>query len=177
MLITFEIPEDIALEDGLINQNPLFNRILLFSTRLLNNSFNKETDLLIDDNTDNKILPTGTCIPFSKRMFVSYDGKIHPCEKVNRDSPLGFIDNNGCVRIDCNDIASRFMKRITEFSFLCKKCYMQFCCTKCSFCYSNGKCEEFTSKNKFAKLLSEAVSYIESHPNIIEILENNIIIK
>lgn len=93
MLKTFEIPEDIALEHGLITQNPLFNRILLFSTRLLNNSFNKETDLLIDDNTDNKILPTGTCIPFSKRMFVSYDGKIHPCEKVNRDSPLGFIDN------------------------------------------------------------------------------------
>lgn len=47
---------------------------------------------------------------------------------------------------------------------------------KMFFCYSNGKCEEFTSKNKFAKLLSEAVSYIESHPNIIEILENNIII-
>ena len=44
-----------------------------------------------------------------------------------------------------------------------------------TFCI--GKCEEFTSKNKFAKLLSEAVSYIESHPNIIEILENNIIIK
>lgn len=177
MLKTFVIPEDIAFEYGLIAQNPLFNRILLLSTRLLNNSFNKETDLLIDDNTDNKILPTGTCIPFSKRMFVSYDGKIHPCEKVNRDSPLGFIDNNGCVHIDCDDIASRFMKRITEFSLLCKKCYMQFCCTKCSFCYSNGKCEEFTSKNKFAKLLSEAVSYIESHPNIIEILEKKIIIK
>ena len=70
-----------------------------------------------------------------------------------------------------------FMKRITEVSSLCKKCYMQFCCTKCSFCYSNGKCDEFTSKSKFAKLLSDAVSYIESHPDIIEVVEENIIIK
>lgn len=34
MLKTFEIPEDIVLEHGLITQNPLFNRILLLSTRL-----------------------------------------------------------------------------------------------------------------------------------------------
>lgn len=177
MLKNFEIPEDIAFKQGLITQNPLFNRILVLCTRLLNNSFNKESELLMNESTENKILPTGTCIPFSKRMFVSYDGTIHPCEKVNRDTPLGYIGDNGHVHIACNDIASRFMERITESSFLCKKCYMQLCCTKCSFCYSNGKCDSFTSKDKFAKLLSEAVSYIESHPNIIEMLEEKIIIK
>ena len=32
-------------------------------------------------------------------------------------------------------------------------------------------------KGKFAKLLSDAVSYIESHPDIIEVVEENIIIK
>ena len=32
-------------------------------------------------------------------------------------------------------------------------------------------------KSKFAKLLSDAVSYIESHPDIIEVVEENIIIK
>lgn len=154
MLKTFEIPEDIELVPSLITQNPLFNRILVFTTRLLNNSVSKESELLVDESIENSTLPTGTCIPFSKRLFVSYNGKIHPCEKVNRDSPLGYIDNSGCVHIDCNEVANGFMKRIAEVSSLCKKCYMQFCCTKCSFCYSNGKCEEFTSKNKFAKLLS-----------------------
>lgn len=177
MLKTFEIPEDIELVPSLITQNPLFNRILVFTTRLLNNSVSKESELLVDESIENSTLPTGTCIPFSKRLFVSYNGKIHPCEKVNRDSPLGYIDNSGCVHIDCNEVANGFMKRITEVSFLCKKCYMQFCCTKCSFCYSNGKCDEFTSKSKFAKLLSDAVSYIESHPDIIEVVEENIIIK
>lgn len=156
MLKTFEIPEDIELVPSLITQNPLFNRILVFTTRLLNNSVSKESELLVDESIENSTLPTGTCIPFSKRLFVSYNGKIHPCEKVNRDSPLGYIDNSGCVHIDCNEVANGFMKRIAEVSSLCKKCYMQFCCTKCSFCYSNGKCEEFTSKNKFAKLLSQA---------------------
>lgn len=154
MLKTFEIPEDIELVPSLITQNPLFNRILVFTTRLLNNSVSKESELLVDESIENSTLPTGTCIPFSKRLFVSYNGKIHPCEKVNRDSPLGYIDNSGCVHIDCNEVANGFMKRIAEVSSLCKKCYMQFCCTKCSFCYSNGKCEEFTSLIKFAKLLS-----------------------
>ena len=177
MLKAFEIPEDIELVPSLITQNPLFNRILVFTTRLLNNSVSKESELLVDESIENSTLPTGTCIPFSKRLFVSYNGKIHPCEKVNRDSPLGYIDNSGCVHIDCNEVANGFMKRIAEVSSLCKKCYMQFCCTKCSFCYSNGKCDEFTSKNKFAKLLSDAVSYIESHPDIIEVLKENIIIK
>ena len=177
MLKAFEIPADIELDPSLITQNPLFNRILVFSSKLLNNSFSKESELLVDESIENSTLPTGTCIPFSKRLFVSYNGEIHPCEKVNRDSPLGLIDNNGCVHIDCNEVANGFMKRITEFSSLCRKCYMQCCCTKCSFCYSNGKCDEFTSKRKFTELLSEAVSYIESHPNIIKVLEENIIIK
>ena len=164
------------MDPGLITQNPLFNRILVFTTRLLNNSVRKESELLVDESIENSTLPTGTCIPFSKRLFVSYNGKIHPCEKVNRDSPLGYIDNSGCVHIDCNEVANGFMKRIAEVSSLCKKCYMQFCCTKCSFCYSNGKCDEFTSKSKFAKLLSDAISYIESHPDIIEVLEEKIIV-
>lgn len=177
MLKPFKIPEDIALNQGLITQNPLFNRILTLCTRLLNNSFNKESELLQNENIHDKVLPTGTCIPFSKRMFISFDGKIHPCEKVNRDAPIGYIDADGQVQIDCEKIAGRFIKKITENLHLCKKCYMQFCCTKCSFCYSNGKCNEFTSRVKFMKMLSEIVSYIELHPSIIGILEQKIIIK
>lgn len=177
MLKDFVIPEDIAMNPGLITQNPLFNRILTLCTRLLGNSFNKESDMLTDDGNDSSILPTGTCIPFSKRMFVSYDGKMHPCEKVNRDRPLGHIDGQGSVHIDCDDVADQFMERIRENKSLCARCYLQACCTKCSFCYSNGKCDEFASKSKFAKLLAEAVSYIEMHPDIIDTLENKIIIK
>ena len=177
MLKKFAIPEDMAMDPGLITQNPLFNRILSLCTRLLSNTYNKESDLLTDEHVNKNILPTGTCIPFSKRMFVSYDGKIHPCEKVNRDQPLGNIDYNGIVHIDCDNIATNFMTRIKQNKLLCARCYLQTCCTKCAFCYGNGKCDEFTPKDKFTKLLAEAVSYIESHPSIIETLENNIIIK
>lgn len=173
----FEIPEDMAMDPGLITQNPLFNRILSLCTRLLGYTYNKESELLTDEPVNNDILPTGTCVPFSKRMFVSYDGKIHPCEKVNRDHPLGYTDSKGKVHIDCKYIADKFLERIKQNKLLCSRCYLQTCCTKCSFCYSNGKCDEFTSRNKFAKLLTETVSYIELHPNIIETLENNIIIK
>ena len=75
-LKTFEIPEDIELVPSLITQNPLFNRKFSgFTTRLLNNSVSKESELLVDESIENSTLPTGTCIPFSKRLFVSYNGK------------------------------------------------------------------------------------------------------
>lgn len=177
MVKKFEIPREIEYEPSLIPQNPLFNRILIFGTRLLHNSYNKEFQLLTGEISEDKTLPTGTCIPFSKRLFVSFDGKIHPCEKVNRDIPLGYVDSTGVVKINCAEVADRFMRSVTQASSLCKQCYMQLCCTKCSFCYNNGECDEFTSKTRFTKILSDTISYIESHPDIIKTLEENIIIK
>lgn len=110
-------------------------------------------------------------------MFVSYDGKIHPCEKVNRDFPLGEIKENEMVSFDFKKIAEGFMKKISAIKPQCQQCYLQLCCTKCILCFNGEKCENFTTKDKFSSILSQTISYIENHPNIISLLKDNIIIK
>ena len=173
MLAKFEIPEKYRFKDELISQSPINKRIFEICKSLLQNNFDKEIDLLERKYT----IPTGTCIPFTKRMFVSYDGQIHPCEKVNRDSPLGKINNDGSVSINCAQIANEFMSKLSAHKSVCQQCYLQMCCTKCMLCFNEGKCDDFTSKNKFASMLSQTISYIEKYPDVVSLLNDNIIVK
>lgn len=173
MTAKYEIPEDIRFSDDLIAQSPINKRVMEFCDSLFQNTIYKETNMF----EGRRDIPTGTCIPLSKRMFVSYDGKIHPCEKVNRDHPLGEIYEDGSVSLNFEKIADEFMCRLSAQKPICQKCYLQMCCTKCIMCFNGKICEDFTSKQQFTSLLSQTFSYVENHPDIIKLLKNNIIIK
>ncbi len=41
-----------------------------------------------------KKIPTGTCIPFGKDLFVTVNGKIFPCEHIGHKHPLGWINED-----------------------------------------------------------------------------------
>lgn len=173
MLKRYEIPENIRFDNELITQSPLLKRILEFSYRLFDNVYTNESFLF---ENDSPTFPTGTCIPFSKRMFVTFDGKIHPCEKVNREKPLGVIEEDRVV-IDVNKVARDFNVMTGKMRSMCQECYLQQCCTKCMLCFDKGKCSNFTNSEHFAKILAETISYIETHPGIVATLENKIITK
>lgn len=173
MIKKYEIPEDIRFDNELITQSPLLKRILEFSYRLFDNVYTNESFLFEEDGTK---YATGTCIPFSKRMFVTFDGKIHPCEKVNRDRPLGMVDG-GRVVIDAQKVANDFNRMTGKMQSVCQECYLQQCCTKCMLCFDKGKCNNYTDSKRFARILAESISYIETHPEILTTLENKIIAK
>lgn len=174
MMSKLDVTSEFYTDSELMIQNPLYKRILEFSHSLFNNVINNETNLL--DTEDNRYA-TGTCIPFSKRMFVSYKGELHSCEKINRDLPLGRISEAGEVLIDFKNVAEKFMERVSNMKKICQECYLQLCCTKCMLCFDNGRCDSFTTKQSFSQLLSQAVSHIESNPDIVQLLEDKIIIK
>ena len=174
MLSKFDVPEEFSNDKDLIVQHPLYKRILEFSHSLFGNVKHKETDIVANDIHR---YASGTCIPFSKRIFVSYNGELHPCEKIYRDFPLGEITKEGKVLIDCNHIAKNFMEKVIGVKKVCQECYLQLCCTKCIFSFDKGQCDSFTTKQRFSELLSHTVSYIESHPNIVSILDEKIITK
>lgn len=173
MLKKYDIPENIRFDNELITQSPLLKRILEFSYRLFDNVYANELFLFEDDGPK---FATGTCIPFSKRMFVAFDGRIHPCEKVNRERPLGMVDG-GRVVIDANKVARDFNMMSKKMQSVCHVCYLQQCCTKCMLCFDKGKCSNLTNSERFTKILAETISYIETHPGIVANLENKIIIK
>lgn len=169
-----EIPKfELDMDEGVI-QIPLYKKIADFLFKLTQNFHSSEFDLFFN-NIDGKYA-TATCIPFSKRMFVTTDGNILPCEKVCRDIPLGNVTNNN-VCIDVSQICSMHNQRTFSAKKQCRLCYLQLCCNQCVYNFKEGKCSSFKTQKDFEKILSKIFSYMESNPQIINILENKIVLK
>jgi len=41
-----------------------------------------------------KLLPTGTCIPFNRKMYVTVHGKILVCERIDHDFAVGHVTSS-----------------------------------------------------------------------------------
>jgi uncharacterized protein len=111
--------------------------------------------------------PTGTCSPFAKKLYVTVNGKILPCERVGHQFNLGSV-NDDKVNIDLDGIANRYNKAFSKMKKKCQKCYLSVICTQCMFYLNiemdNPKCAGFTGKKEFESYLSNQLSMIENTP-------------
>lgn len=170
------IPEKYRLNSNLLLENPIHKHIIEFCIKSSEYCYYDEGELMVDSPAKAKY-PSGTCIPFSKRLFVTTDGKFQPCEKINRDIPLGNVSKNGSIDINPVRIADRFNMMLEEQERLCMRCYLQPFCTKCALQYSSSLCKNITTEKQLAKMLTEVYSYIEDNPYIIDLLAKNIVIR
>lgn len=172
-------PLVIPMEEGmlpeLIMEDPMHKKVFALCVRLSENVFHDEGDMLTAQKGNR--YPTGTCIPFGKRMYVTFEGEFHPCEKVNRDEPWGKVDETGAVVFDIPYIVERFNKVLDKHAGICSKCYLQQCCTKCALQFPEFKCCEFVSEEKFREIMVQTYSYIEDNPSIVDMLRHNVVIK
>ena len=77
-------------------------------------------------------VPTGTCVPFEKKMFVSVNGKILPCERVSHAYYLGRVTETE-LTFDTQSVADKhngFLNRVQKF---CKTCGGVYRCRKCVY--------------------------------------------
>jgi uncharacterized protein len=115
-------------------------------------------------------LPTGTCNPFSKRIFFTVDGKIFPCEKIGDQYLLGTYDKEG-LNLNFDEIASKYNYYFDNIIRNCKTCYMSSKCSRCMFkdevVIGNPNCFRGVKKNQFVKNLLKYVNYIEKNPTVI----------
>ncbi len=176
MIKSFNIPDEYKYDEDFFLEIPIHKKIADICFKLFRNSFVSESEI-IPENPDLKYL-SGTCIPFSKRMFVSHDGRILPCEKISRDFPLAKIDTlNECLEICVDDIVENFNTLISNISKQCKTCYRQMNCTQCGHNFKKGKCTQYTNKDKFISFMKEAFDYIEKNPQLIPLIEKNLILR
>lgn len=173
MLKPFEFNED-SEDIDILSQNPDVKLIVDTIIRNSRDYFITEQDYY-DSKMNLPHLLTGTCVPFAKRMFISYDGGIHPCEKVSRDKPLGYI--NDTVQINCEDVAKRYNELIAQYKTQCIKCYLQNICNKCVAESYTSKCKNFKDKKTFAKILSKAISIVENNPSLLENVNSQMFIR
>lgn len=133
---------------------------------------------LLEKNSHSKFLPTGTCIPFSKKIFITAKGLILPCERIGHQYAYGSIIN-GEVRINCEEIANKVNNYFNNLEPQCKYCYNNKFCRQCIYnidgLEKNHKCHGFSNEIGLNKYFSETISFLENCPNDYSRIMNEII--
>lgn len=125
---------------------------------------------LINFNKKTTRCPTGTCIPFSRDIFLTVNGKILPCVMIGQEYGLGFVDEY--VNIDFQDIAKKINKMYDQLVPKCKTCYNSSNCNQCIFqlelseINNTSTCKSYMNYNKQSNYLSDRISYIENNPEV-----------
>ena len=162
------------LEDDLFINTPIGNLV----ARFVNNNlyFNKSnyTDLLYTGDQVART-PTGTCLPMSKKIFITAQGKILPCERIGHEHYLGSVDEKK-VDFDKERMKNQYNSKFKKLLKLCSKCYNIFECSQCMFYLDLDtnpfKCKGFTSYESYKKKLKFIVEYIENNPGIVSTIQD-----
>lgn len=112
-------------------------------------------------------IPTGTCLPFSRKIYLASTGKIFPCERIGHQYALGRVDKKG-VHIDAEHIARRMNAYFDKLRKLCVSCQANDSCGRCVFHLGIEKdspqCIEYMSVGQFREYLAEQISTLEDRP-------------
>lgn len=131
-----------------------------------------------------KFFPTGTCLPFSLKIFLTAQNKILPCEKINPIYALGEIKDS--VELNIKEIVQKYNKYYEYAVGVCSKCYNYKFCGSCIFHFDNLEkdkicdlnCKYFKDREAFEKDLYYKFSFLEQNPAeylyILDRLNNNI---
>lgn len=179
---------------GMLNKIPIATKELLnkFPNAFLEFPINKRLVQLLMYMTDSlyynelsfvtseysfPTFPTHTCIPFTKRIFLSVEGNIMPCEKVSRHKPLAQIID-GVLQFDFSYISNHFNDAVRQYSLLCSSCALELLCNHCAYTSSKIKgCPDYKSYDEIEKILGELFTYIENNPSVLKSALENIILK
>ncbi|WP_077155478.1 radical SAM peptide maturase [Bacteroides bouchesdurhonensis] len=124
------------------------------------------TDLLFDKEHTN-YLPTGTCLPFSKKMFVTVNGKILPCERIGHQFSLGNITDYA-IEINPEWIADKYNHYYAKVESLCKSCKNNKACIQCLFNMKDIEdkpvCYGHMNEKAFQNYVNNQMYFLEKHP-------------
>lgn len=155
-------------EENLIND--LENKkISGFMRRFTGNFYDSYNTFLYSKN-DCFIFQTSTCIPFSKKIFVTASGKILPCERISQNYNLGEVTDDK-VELDFENVAYIYNKLLDSVSHMCMECYNKYTCDKCiykliNFYAENGYCDSFMDEDIFAINSKQFVSKLRDNPEL-----------
>lgn len=130
------------------------------------NVFDDYNSLLVKKE-NMRTTPTATCIPFSKRIFMTVNNKILPCERIGQQFYLGTVTDDG-VNIDCKAIADKYNSYYNSLKSQCERCYSKQNCDECMFGIPglgvNPKCQKFTDKDAFEEMLRKHIDFLAKEP-------------
>jgi radical SAM protein with 4Fe4S-binding SPASM domain len=153
------------------NYHEYFDTYVEFNAVLHNrNSFVSAYASIYSNHMNHKMI-SGTCFPFSKKIFITAKGVIYPCERINYKYSLGFIDKERKnVHLDFKGVADLYNELYGKISKNCLRCFNNQLCRKCIFHIMDGnsdfvECDQFLSKKDFTCLMQDTINYFEKNPS------------
>jgi uncharacterized protein len=159
------------------NYEAIEQEMFLSSTNYLNLSrflyqysgfvYKDYTDLLFD-NSNKKRFPTGTCLPFDKKMFITVNGKILPCERISHKYALGSVSDQEVI-LDFQSIVDKYNGYYAKLDNQCSICHNAKTCIQCVFnlndlAETKPVCFGFMNKQKFQDYVETQMDFLREHP-------------
>jgi len=117
--------------------------------------------------------PTGTCIPFSQKLFVTAKGDILSCERISQEFVLGHVSLE-TVSLDFESIAQKYNHWFDLIREQCSRCSLAATCTQCLFFLIHSQqypakkvvCPLSKNPSLFARSFAESIDYFEKNPSM-----------
>jgi len=168
----FQIEDYSLVEKDMFIRLPNIKGVSKFLDQCSGFVFNDYNDLLVSEKegkTGNQEprLPTGTCVPFDRKVFITVNGKILPCEQIGHQYSLGTVDESS-VELDFEKIAETYNQYYDTLKTQCCACAHAEACVQCIFLLNidtpNPKCNGLFNKEELSRYLATQISYLEKNP-------------
>lgn len=167
-----------AIENELAMGASSYKSFALYIQKYSGNYYSDYLDLLIGKNQVSYI-PTGTCLPFARKLFVTVNGKILPCERIGHQFSLGIIKDEE-IEIDAKAIARKYNEYYNRMEKQCSLCKNRPACIQCLFNLKNIEtkpvCYGFMNSQMFTKFKRKQMEFMRRHPRICRELIEKIVI-
>lgn len=150
-----------------LDRSPLFKDLGSFFYYQLNNSYKHYCEVMYGNKKIQKKIPTGTCLPFFKKMYVTSDGNLLACERIGLHHILGNVNDK--VNIDYKQIAENYNRYFSVMKKQCEKCYLIENCGEClfQFPFKDGLpvCPYQFNKKQYQMYLAKLFNLLEMNPD------------
>ncbi|MCP4220800.1 MAG: radical SAM peptide maturase, partial [bacterium] len=159
-----------VIERDMLTKLPESENLSFFLQHNCSFTFHDYNALLAPEN-DCATLPTGTCFPFSKRLFVTAKGLLLPCERISFRHFFGEV-KEGKVELDFEKLAARYNDMYSQVLPMCSRCFNNYACLQCLFHLSKDKdnsmnsCRGYMTAGDYLGGISGILSYVEENPDI-----------
>ena len=169
-----------ALKNELFIKSPETGALVNYIYHHTGNVFNDYNDLLLG-REGSSFPPSGTCIPFSKKMFITVKGRILQCEKIDHEVALGQITNKK-VELNLEQAARQHNKYTFRYMNQCKTCAAKQLCTQCVYQIDDihdktSKCYSYYSATQHEKQKEYYMDHLDKHPELYNRILKEVVVR
>ena len=116
-----------------------------------------------------KRIPTGVCVPFSREIYMTINGDLYPCERLDCCFAMGNIHDEHVLNAE--QMASRYNQYFRNISPACTTCERTFSCSKCLFHIDDirenrPQCNNIMNQARFNDMVSSIIATCKKHPDL-----------